>query len=74
MAKSARASTVKTNNQRLKKNVLGQSRQHGRSASAMDVDGAKPASKRLNKKIEKKRRGKKSSIVFPMRGPKRNKK
>lgn len=41
----------------------------------MDVDGAKPASKRLNKKkIEKKRRGKKSSIVFPMRGPKRNKK
>jgi hypothetical protein len=41
----------------------------------MDVDGAKSASKKPSskRKVEK-RRGKKSSIVFPMRGPKRNKK
>lgn len=41
----------------------------------MEVDGAKPASKKPSgkKKVEK-RRGKKSSIVFPTRGPKRNKK
>ena len=41
----------------------------------MEVDGAKPASKKPSgkRKVEK-RRGKKSSIVFPMRGPKRNKK
>jgi hypothetical protein len=42
----------------------------------MDVDGAKPASKKPNSKRKRveKRRGKKSSIVFPTRGPKRNKK
>jgi hypothetical protein len=38
----------------------------------MEVDGAKTA-KKPKKKVEK-RRGKKSSIVFPMRGPKKNKK
>ncbi len=40
----------------------------------MEVDAAKPASKKLGKRKVEKRRGKKSSIVFPMRGPKRNKK
>lgn len=41
----------------------------------MEVDGAKPAIKKsLNKKKADKRKNKKSSIVFPMRGPKRNKK
>ncbi|AEO57450.1 hypothetical protein MYCTH_2315056 [Thermothelomyces thermophilus ATCC 42464] len=41
----------------------------------MDVEDAKPASKKLsNKRKVEKRRRKKSSIVFPMRGPKRNKK
>jgi hypothetical protein len=40
----------------------------------MEVDGAKPASTKPNKKKIEKRRGKKSSIVFPTRGPKRNKK
>ncbi|KAK4153738.1 hypothetical protein C8A00DRAFT_33494 [Chaetomidium leptoderma] len=41
----------------------------------MEVDGAKPADKKPNgkKKVEK-RRGKKSSIVFPTRGPKKSKK
>lgn len=39
----------------------------------MDVDGAKPVSKKpIGKKKVDKRRGKKSSIVFPTRGPKRN--
>ncbi|KAL2170170.1 hypothetical protein VTG60DRAFT_5122 [Thermothelomyces hinnuleus] len=43
--------------------------------TAMDVEDAKPASKKLsNKRKVEKRRRKKSSIVFPMRGPKRNKK
>ncbi|KAL2155891.1 hypothetical protein VTH82DRAFT_633 [Thermothelomyces myriococcoides] len=43
--------------------------------TAMDVEDAKPPSKKLsNKKKVEKRRRKKSSIVFPMRGPKRNKK
>ncbi|GAB1320753.1 hypothetical protein MFIFM68171_10963 [Madurella fahalii] len=111
MAKSARASTVKSNNQRLKKNVFGPveaARAERLSAkllaiasqpkpvrevemneepveeskdvaaekddTAMEVDGAKPAKKKLSKKKIEKRRGKKSSIVFPMRGPKRNKK
>ncbi|KAK4106715.1 hypothetical protein N658DRAFT_491346 [Parathielavia hyrcaniae] len=43
--------------------------------ATMEVEDAKPASKKPSgkKKVEK-RRGKKSSIVFPMRGPKRNKK
>jgi hypothetical protein len=41
----------------------------------MEVEGAKPAGKKPgNKKKVEKRRGKKSSIVFPTRGPKRNKK
>ncbi|KAL2181937.1 uncharacterized protein P884DRAFT_296189 [Thermothelomyces heterothallicus CBS 202.75] len=41
----------------------------------MDVEDAKQASKKLsNKRKVEKRRRKKSSIVFPMRGPKRNKK
>ncbi|KAK4138237.1 hypothetical protein BT67DRAFT_437577 [Trichocladium antarcticum] len=40
--------------------------------TAMEVDGAK-TSKKPKKKVEK-RRGKKSSIVFPMRGPKKTKK
>jgi hypothetical protein len=41
----------------------------------MEIDGAKPASKKPSskRKVEK-RRGKKSSIVFQTRGPKRNKK
>lgn len=44
-------------------------------AAAMDIADAKPASKKVgNKRKVEKRRGKKSSIVFPMRGPKRNKK
>ncbi|KAL2141160.1 hypothetical protein VTI28DRAFT_2744 [Corynascus sepedonium] len=43
--------------------------------TAMDIADAKPASKKVgNKRKVEKRRGKKSSIVFPMRGPKRNKK
>ncbi|KAH6841079.1 hypothetical protein B0I37DRAFT_230973 [Chaetomium sp. MPI-CAGE-AT-0009] len=43
--------------------------------TAMEVEGAKPVGKKPNskRKVEK-RRGKKSSIVFPTRGPKRNKK
>lgn len=40
----------------------------------MEVDGGKAAAKKANKKKIEKRRAKKSSIVFPMRGPKRNKK
>ncbi|SPQ26046.1 7e3172d8-42e1-492b-a18a-687595617700 [Thermothielavioides terrestris] len=112
MAKSSRASTIKKNNQRLKKNVFGPveaARAERLSAKllalaaqpkpqrdvemneaptdeskdtatekmdTMDVDGAKPASKKPNSKRKRveKRRGKKSSIVFPTRGPKRNKK
>ncbi|KAL2015989.1 hypothetical protein VTK56DRAFT_4478 [Thermocarpiscus australiensis] len=111
MAKSARASRIKTNNQRLKKNVFGPveaARTERLSAkllaiaaqpkpqkdvemneepanesndaaaekedTAMEVDGAKPASKKPTGKKKDKRRGKKSSIVFQMRGPKRNKK
>ncbi len=42
------------------------------AVAAMEVDGAK-TTKKPKKKVEK-RRGKKSSIVFPMRGPKKNKK
>ncbi|KAK3301556.1 uncharacterized protein B0T15DRAFT_544007 [Chaetomium strumarium] len=112
MAKSARASRIKANNQRLKKNVFGpveaaraerlsakllaiaaqpkpqkdvemneepvdESKETGtqKDDTAMDVDGAKPAStKPKSKRKVEKRRSKKSSIVFPMRGPKRNKK
>ena len=39
----------------------------------MEVDGAKPKKSANKKKIEK-RRGKKSSIVFPTRGPRKSKK
>ncbi|KAK3897295.1 hypothetical protein C8A05DRAFT_19912 [Staphylotrichum tortipilum] len=110
MAKSSRASTLKANNRRLKKNVFGPvetARNERLSAkllalaaeakpqkdiemneepaeevkdvaaqkedSAMEVDGAKPKKSANKKKIEK-RRGKKSSIVFPTRGPRKNKK
>ncbi|KAK4115158.1 hypothetical protein N656DRAFT_795846 [Canariomyces notabilis] len=111
MAKSSRSSVVKTNNQRLKKNVFGPveaARAERLSAKllaiasqpkpqkdlemkeepgdetkdgaaekddSMEVDVPKPASKKSNKrKVEKRKAKKKSSIVFPMRGPKRNKK
>lgn len=41
----------------------------------MEVDGAKPVAKKSsNKRKADKRKNKKSSIVFQMRGPKRNKK
>ncbi|KAL2128579.1 hypothetical protein VTI74DRAFT_9004 [Chaetomium olivicolor] len=110
MAKSARSSTIKSNNQRLKKNVFGpveaaraerlsakllaiaaqpkpqkdvemneepadEPKEVAQKEQAMEVDGAKPASKKSSskRKVEK-RKSKKSSIVFPMRGPKRNKK
>ncbi|KAL2262096.1 hypothetical protein VTK26DRAFT_2498 [Humicola hyalothermophila] len=42
--------------------------------TAMEVDGVKPAIKKSSNKRKDKRRNKKSSIVFQMRGPKRNKK
>ncbi|KAH6624526.1 hypothetical protein B0J18DRAFT_465737 [Chaetomium sp. MPI-SDFR-AT-0129] len=45
--------------------------------AAMEVEGAKPATgkpKGKGKKKVEKRRGKKSSIVFPTRAPRRNKK
>lgn len=110
MAKSARSSAVKTNNQRLKKNVFGPveaeraarlsaklleiaaqpkplrdvemneepvaEAKEGASAEkteVMDVDaGAKPASSgRVEKKFQK-RRGKKSSIVFPKYGERKS--
>ncbi|KAJ4292193.1 hypothetical protein N0V88_005822 [Collariella sp. IMI 366227] len=110
MAKSSRSSTLKANNQRLKKNVFGpvesaraerlsakllalaaepkpvkdiemneelveEPKEVAQKEETMEVDGAKPAIKKsLNKKKADKRKNKKSSIVFPMRGPKRNKK
>ncbi|KAK4165414.1 hypothetical protein QBC43DRAFT_315965 [Cladorrhinum sp. PSN259] len=106
MGKSSRASTIKQNNQKLKKNVFGPVEQarverlHAKLAelvaqpkpvkeaemadeaadetnevaaekeeTAMEVDGTKPAPKK-KKVIERKRRGKKSNIVFRKKGPK----
>ncbi|KAK3989494.1 hypothetical protein QBC44DRAFT_327457 [Cladorrhinum sp. PSN332] len=109
MGKSSRASTIKQNNQKLKKNVFGPveaaraERLHAKMAeliaqpkpvkevemadeaaeepeetnevtaekeeTVMEVDGAKPAAKK-KKVVERKRRGKKSNIVFRKKGPK----
>ncbi|KAK0646379.1 hypothetical protein B0T16DRAFT_458302 [Cercophora newfieldiana] len=113
MAKSSRSSAIKSNNQRLKKNVFGPvetaraerlsaklleiaaqpktqkdvemeavseepvaETKDGASAEkeeAMEVDsGAKPTAKALGKKRVEKRRGKKSSIVFPKYGERKS--
>ncbi|KAK4232122.1 hypothetical protein QBC38DRAFT_406240 [Podospora fimiseda] len=108
MGKSSRASTIKQNNQKLKKNVFGPVEQaraerlHAKLAelvaqpkpvkevemadevaeepetnevtaekdeASMEIDGEKPAPKK-KKVIERKRRGKKSNIVFRKKGPK----
>ncbi|KAK4457437.1 hypothetical protein QBC42DRAFT_212739 [Cladorrhinum samala] len=108
MGKSSRASTIKQNNQKLKKNVFGpveqaraerlyakmaelvaapkpvkevemadEAEEEAEQANdvaaeeeeaAMEVDGAK--SEKPKKKLERKRRGKKSNIVFRKKGPK----
>ncbi|KAL2160522.1 hypothetical protein VTH06DRAFT_1210 [Thermothelomyces fergusii] len=59
----------------MKEEPANETKEAAAKEDTMDVEDAKPAVKKLsNKRKVEKRKRKKSSIVFPMRGPKRNKK